>query len=41
MLEKGASFSARGFIPFVIKSKKESIDIDTKEDFLNAKKYLK
>jgi CMP-N-acetylneuraminic acid synthetase len=41
MLENGASFSARGFIPFVIKSKKESIDIDTKEDFLNAKKYLK
>ena len=41
VLKKKNSFKVKNFVPLVIKSKKESIDIDTKEDFVKAKKYLK
>lgn len=39
-LENGKSFSAKGYVPVSIKTKKESIDIDTKKDFLDACSYL-
>ena len=40
LLKKFKCFSYSGFIPLIIKSKKESLDIDYKTDFLKAKKYL-
>jgi len=41
LLKKFKSFSYKNFIPLIINSKKESLDIDYKTDFLKAKKYLK
>jgi len=41
LLKKFKCFSYKNFIPLVINSKKESLDIDYKIDFEKAKKYLK
>ena len=35
------NFSNKNFIPFLIKSKKETLDIDTYEDFKIAKEMIK
>ena len=40
-LKKKKSFVLKNFIPLVIKSKKESLDINTEKDFLKAKEFLK
>tara|TARA_B100001063_G_C16719728_1_gene532828 strand:+ start:539 stop:1144 length:606 start_codon:yes stop_codon:yes gene_type:complete len=40
MLKKSKNFVGKKFIPFVIKSKKNNIDIDTINDFQIAKKYV-
>ena len=40
-LFKKKSFSYKNFKPYLIKSKKESLDIDTYEDFKIAKKMIK
>lgn len=40
ILKKFISFSNKNYIPMVIKSKKESIDINSKKDFIEAKKFL-
>ncbi len=40
-LNKFCSFSYKNFMPLTINSKKESLDIDYKKDFLQAKKYYK
>ena len=41
LLKKVNSFSYKNFIPLIIGSKRESLDIDYKIDFLKAEKYLK
>ena len=41
LLKKFKCFSYGEFIPLIIHSKKESLDMDYKTDFLKAKKYLK
>ena len=41
LLKKYKCFSYKGFIPLIINSKKESLDIDYKTDLIKAKKYLK
>jgi CMP-N-acetylneuraminic acid synthetase len=41
LLKKFKCFSHRDFIPLIINSKTESLDIDYKTDFLKAKKYIK
>ena len=40
-LENKKNFSYKNFKPLIIKSKKESLDIDSRKDFLEAKNYLK
>ena len=41
LLKKFNSFSYKNFTPLIIDSKRESLDIDYKIDFLKAEKYLK
>ena len=41
LLKKYKCFSHKGFIPLIINSEKESLDIDYKTDLIKAKKYLK
>ena len=40
LLQKFNSFSYKNFVPLIISSKKESLDIDYKKDFLKAEKFL-
>ena len=40
-LENKKNFSYKNFMPLMIRSKKESLDIDSRKDFLKAKNYLK
>ena len=40
LLQKFNSFSYKNFVPLIISSKKESLDIDYKKDFLQAEKFL-
>lgn len=40
LLQKLNSFSHKNFVPLIIGSKKESLDIDYKKDFLQAEKFL-
>ena len=40
LLKKVNSFSYKNFIPLIIRSKKESLDIDCKTDFIKAEKYI-
>ena len=40
LLKRYNNFSVKSFIPLIIKSNKEKIDIDYKSDFIKAKKFL-